>query len=249
MSIFGGMDEFLRRAAGGQFDPNAQDDYHNAGRVVRNAPPEVFERSAANALRGTDPAAYSDHITPGIGGTNPLGGMGGQLLQSVAMMLIQNMIRGRMGQGGGGGGFGLPTGGGGGGFGLPTGGNSGGFGLPGGGQMGGGGRGGQMGGQMGGFDVGDLLRSLGIGTTDPQRMTDTDVARLAAYAQQNDPNALAQTATQFQGQPDVLRDLLGDAAYGGTTGHLATEALNGGMPGVRFDDSTPPQSGWQSRRT
>ena len=247
MSIFGGMDDFLRRAAGGQFDTNAQDDYTSAGRVIGGTPPEVFQQSAANALQGTDPNQYENHIMPGVGGTNPLGGLGGQLLQMVAQMLIQNLISGRMGQGGGG--FGLPTGGGGGGFGVPTGGNSGGFRLPtGGGQMGG-----QMGGQAGGFDLGALLRSLGIGTTDPQRMTETDVARLAAFAQQNDPNALAQTATQFQGQPDVLRNLLGDAAYGSTTSHIATHALNGGTPHVRFDDvsdqNTPPSSGWSSRRT
>lgn len=231
--------DFLERLANGNMDPRQDDDDDNVGRVLSGAPPEMFQQHTADALRRTDPGAYSDHITPGIGGTNPLGGLLGGMLGGG--------MGGNMGGGMGGGLLGGALGGG-------TGGGMMGGGMGGGllGSIAGSlignmlgrrfGAGGQLAGSLAGSMIGsraasgglqDLVRSLGLSSEDPNQMNDHDVARLASYAQQNDPDALAQTATEYREQPQVVRSLLGDDAYQGVASNIASAALGRQTPGMR----------------
>ncbi len=209
MSFLQGMSgDFLRRLANGNMNPAQQDDDEYTGRVVRGAPPEMFQQSATDALRRSDPNQYQNHVTPGVGGTNPFGGLGGGLLGSVAGSLIGNMLGRQLG-----------------------GGMAGTIGSLAGSLLGS-----QAGSQVGSGGIESLARSLGLGTTDPQRMTDHDVSRLASYAQQNNPEALAATAAQYQDQPQVVRSMLGDDAYANTTSAIASSALNGQLPGHQLGD-------------
>lgn len=209
MSFLQGLSgDFLRRLAGGNMNPAQQDDDEYTGRVVRGAPPEMFQQSAADALRRSDPNQYQNHVMPGVGGTNPLGGLGGSLLGSVAGSLLGNMLGGRLG-----GGMAGTVG-----------------------SLAGSLLGSQAGAQIGSGGLENFARQLGLGTTDPQQMTDHDVARIASYAQQNNPDALAATAAQFRDQPEVVRSVLGDSAYATTASGLASSALNGQVPGHRLGD-------------
>lgn len=209
MSFLQGMSgDFLRRLAGGNMNPAQQDDDAYTGRVVRGAPPEMFQQSATDALRRNDPNQYQNHVMPGVGGTNPFGGLGGSLLGSVAGSLLGNMLGGRLG-----GGMAGTVG-----------------------SLAGSLLGSQAGAQIGSGGLEQLTRTLGLSTNDPQQMSDHDVARVASYAQQNNPEALAATAAQFRDQPEVVRSVLGDTAYAQTASGLASSALNGQMPGHSLGD-------------
>lgn len=186
---------FLQRLSSNAMDPAQDTDQQDMQQFFGSVPQEAFQQHAANALGQTDPQEYSNHVTPGVGGTNPLGGLGQGLLGSVAGGLIGNMLGGQMG-GGSGGLLGSLTG-----------------------QM--------AGGQMAQGGIGGLADMLGLSHTDPQRMNENDVAKLAEYAQQNDPQALARTASQYQDQPDVLRSLLGNKALLMAGAGLAAGVLSG----------------------
>ncbi len=62
-------------------------------------PQEDFQQHTANALSQVDPQEYQNHITPGVGGTNPLGGLGKGLLGSLAGGLVGNLLGKQMGGG------------------------------------------------------------------------------------------------------------------------------------------------------
>ena len=209
MSFLQGLSgDFLRRLAGGNMNPAQENDEAYTGRVLGGAPPEMFQQSATDALRRNDPNQYQNHIMPGVGGTNPLGGLGGSLLGSVAGSLLGNMLGNQLG-----GGLAGTVG-----------------------SLAGSLLGSQAGAQIGSGGIENFARQLGLGTTDPQQMTDHDVARMASYAQQNNPDALAATAAQFRDQPEVVRSVLGDAAYSQTASNLASSALNGQIPEHRLAD-------------
>lgn len=171
---------FLQRLSSNAMDPAQDTDQQDIQQFFGSVPQEAFQQHTTNALSQTDPQEYSNHVTPGVGGTNPLGGLGQGLLGSVAGGLIGNMLGGQMG-----------------------------------------------GGQMAQGGIGGLADMLGLSHTDPQRMNENDVAKLAQYAQQNNPQALAQTASQYQGQPDVLRSLLGNKALLMAGAGLAAGVLSG----------------------
>lgn len=55
-----------------------------------------------------------------------------------------------------------------------------------------------------GIDLGQIARSLGLSSDDPQNMQPDDLGRLAGYAQQNAPQALQETTRE---QPFFLKAL------------------------------------------
>lgn len=203
MSMFGGLSEnFLQRLAGGNMNPAQPNDQENMGQVLSSAPPDAFQQHAASAFGRMNPQEYNDHITPGVGGTNPLGGLGKGLLGSLAGSLVGNMLGNQMGGGTG--------------------------------SLVGSLAGSLVGSQAASGGVGGLANMLGLNHTDPQQMDEQDVAKLAAHAQQNNPDALARTAAQYQDQPDVLHSLLGNKGLMLAAGGLAAAALGGNMPKINL---------------
>lgn len=66
--------------------------------------------------------------------------------------------------------------------------------------------------------LGGFAESLGLTNTDPRQMNEQDVSRVASYAQQNNPDALARTAAEYRAQPAVTHALLGRDATMRTAG-------------------------------
>ena len=64
----------LKRLSAGQAnfdDPNSPDQQH-LQEMIKNIDPNQLRQILANAAEKIDPQEYSDHVTPGVGGTNPL---------------------------------------------------------------------------------------------------------------------------------------------------------------------------------
>ncbi len=87
----------LERLQRGEIDPDGSHD--GIRDAVAKAPPDQLQRAIANAARQVDGNHYRDHITPGVGGTDPLGLIGGGSLASIATTLATQVL------GGGGGGL------------------------------------------------------------------------------------------------------------------------------------------------
>lgn len=100
MSFLSGLGgDFLQRFAGGTMDPAQPNDQRDLGQLMGGVPQDAFQQHTANALSQVDPQEYQNHITPGVGGANPLGGLGKGLLGSLAGSLVGNMVGGQMGGG------------------------------------------------------------------------------------------------------------------------------------------------------
>jgi hypothetical protein len=82
-----------QRFANGQAnlqDPNSQD-FQNWSQMVGSAPPQVTQQAFTQAAQQVNPQEYQQHITPGVGGTNPLGGLGQGALGMIAGTLMNNL--------------------------------------------------------------------------------------------------------------------------------------------------------------
>jgi len=203
MSFLNGLSgNFLQRLAGGNMNPAQPNDRRDMGQFLGGAPRDAFQQHTANAMSQVDPQEYQNHIMPGVGGTNPLGGLGTGLLGSLAGSLVGNMLGGQIGGGAG--------------------------------SLVGSLAGSMAGGQIAQGGIGGLANMLGINHTNPQQMNEEDVAKLAAHAQQNNPGALAATATQYQNQPDVLHSLLGNKGLMLAGAGLAAAAMSGNLPGINL---------------
>ncbi len=91
--------DFLKRLSGGNMDPAQPNDQQDMGQLMGGVSQDAFQQHATNALSQVDPQEYQNHIMPGVGGTNPLGGLGTGMLGSLAGSLIGNMLGGQMGGG------------------------------------------------------------------------------------------------------------------------------------------------------
>jgi hypothetical protein len=95
--------EQAQRFANGQAnlqDPNSPD-FQTWNQMVGSAPPGVTQQAFSQAAQQVDPNAYQQHITPGAGGTDPLGSLGKGALGTLAGALVSSMA-----QNGGSGGLG-----------------------------------------------------------------------------------------------------------------------------------------------
>ena len=97
----GDPQQALGRIMGGNadlHDPNSQDRGALHG-MLGHASEDDLSSTFSHAARNMDGAAYRDHVTPGVGGTDPLGGLGQGGLGAIAGALL-----GSLGGGAGGGG-------------------------------------------------------------------------------------------------------------------------------------------------
>jgi hypothetical protein len=82
-----------QRFANGQAnlqDPNSRD-FQNWSQMVGSAPPQVTQQAFTQAAQQVDPQEYYQHVTPGVGGTDPLGGLGQGALSTIAGTLMNNL--------------------------------------------------------------------------------------------------------------------------------------------------------------
>jgi hypothetical protein len=155
-SAMGGPEKVERFARGEvNFSDDRSPDFQRWNDLVGSAPPERLREAIGEAARRVDRREYDEHVTPGVGGTDPLGGLQKGALAGFAASLLRNL-------GGGGG-------------------------------------------------LADLIP--GLRTTDPDRMSSRDVADLAKYARERDPDAFSRAATEVgRQQPNLLQSLLGNKA-------------------------------------
>ena len=95
----------LQRMENGQanlHDPSSPDS-QALNQVVRSAPADVTQEAFAQAAQQVNPQAYQEHITPGAGGTDPLGMLDRGSLGTIAGTLLNSLQRS---QGGGAGALG-----------------------------------------------------------------------------------------------------------------------------------------------
>jgi len=94
-SMIGGEAGVQNMASGqGNFsDPNAAD-HQNFQQMVRQAPPGLLEQVFSHTAQNVNPQEYADHVTPGVGGTNPLGGLGSGGLGMIASALMSKLTGG-----------------------------------------------------------------------------------------------------------------------------------------------------------
>jgi hypothetical protein len=78
-------------------DPQSPDVAHWHA-LVGAAPPEAVQDAIARAARRVDPQEYSEHITPGVRGTDPLGTLGGGALGMLASRLLGSLTGGGGGE-------------------------------------------------------------------------------------------------------------------------------------------------------
>jgi len=145
------LERFIRGEA--NFDNERSPDIQRWNDLAGAAPPEDVRASIAEAARQVDGREYAEHITPGAGGTDPLGGLGQGTLAALARSLLTHL--------GGGGGSMIP----------------------------------------------------GLGTTQADRMSPADVAAVANYLRQRNPDAFGRAAEEVgRTHPNALQSLLGNKA-------------------------------------
>ena len=74
-------------------DPQSPDVAHWHA-LAGAAPPEAVQDAIARAARRVDPQEYSEHITPGVRGTDPLGALGEGALSMLASRLLGSLTGG-----------------------------------------------------------------------------------------------------------------------------------------------------------
>ena len=178
----GGGGNVLDRILGGgdhAVHQSGSPDQQQFGQAVQQVPRDQLAGIFGQTARQMDGQQYRDHVTPGVGGTNPLGMLKGPVMGLVAGALMKHLMGGNAA-----GGSGM--------LGSVLGGAMGG---------GGGGRGG----------LGGLLGNIpGLTTSDPQQMDESQVAALADYTRQHDPDAYGRAMADVGHQePGALGPLLG----------------------------------------
>jgi hypothetical protein len=80
----------LKRLSSGQadFDTPDSSDQQSLQDLLKHIDTSKLQQIFAQTAEQTDPQEYSDHVTPGVGGTNPLGNLSGPALASIATILI-----------------------------------------------------------------------------------------------------------------------------------------------------------------
>ncbi len=77
-----------------------------------------------------------------------------------------------------------------------------------------------------GVSQGQLQNQAGVPNLNPSQMSPQDVAQLLQYAQQNHPEALAQVATQYRNNPDIVSSILNNKALMGLAIGLGAQYLS-----------------------
>jgi hypothetical protein len=88
---------FFDRLAQGPGNLQAND-FEDWNQMVGAAPPERFGRATYDAIRQVDPQDYYNHTQPGVGGTDPFGGLVPQERTGLAQSILGELLRRGLGQ-------------------------------------------------------------------------------------------------------------------------------------------------------
>ena len=87
-----GGDNLKRLSSGqGNFDDQSSPDQESLREMIKNFDPKQLQQIFGRTAQQIDPEEYSDHVTPGVGGTNPLGNLGAGGLASIATVLLSRL--------------------------------------------------------------------------------------------------------------------------------------------------------------
>lgn len=181
--------------------------------LINRAPQREVQDAFAQAARQVPAEEYREHIMPGLGGTDPLGGLARGALPTIAGALLNAYLNSKRGGTtsrrapaepmGPSGPFGPAT------------------------------QSGQTGplgpaSQTGQGGLGDLLNRIpGLQTTNPEEMGPNDVAVLSDYLREHNPDAFGKAASEVGKQdPSLLEQLLGNKALMMGAAVLAAKVLS-----------------------
>ena len=92
----GDLQQLLGRFMGGGAnfqDPQSQDRRH-FDQMLGHASDDDLSSAFSHAARGVDAREYRDHVTPGVGGTDPIGSLGGGGMGEIAGALMSHLAGG-----------------------------------------------------------------------------------------------------------------------------------------------------------
>jgi hypothetical protein len=91
VSAMGGREHIERFTRGEANFAQGSPDLERWNQIVAAAPPEQLRDSIALAAQRVGPAEYHEHITPGLAGTDPLGGLSKGPLAKLATSLVNHL--------------------------------------------------------------------------------------------------------------------------------------------------------------
>jgi len=87
-----GSENLQRLSAGqGNFDNQNSPDLDALSEMIKKLDPNQLQQVLGKSARQIDPEDYSDHVTPGVGGTDPLGKLGAGGLGAIASVLLSRL--------------------------------------------------------------------------------------------------------------------------------------------------------------
>jgi len=91
--------ENLKRLSDGQgdFDDHGSPDVQALQELIKKIDPQQLQQIFGRIAQQVNPQEYSDHVTPGVGGTNPLGNLNSATLGSIAAVLLSRLKEAGMG--------------------------------------------------------------------------------------------------------------------------------------------------------
>src|SRR6187397_2775960 len=81
------------------FEDQGSSDQKTLQDLIKRMDPRELQEVLANSARNIDPQEYSDHVTPGVDDTDPLGQIKGGGLASIASVLLNNLKQAGSGAG------------------------------------------------------------------------------------------------------------------------------------------------------
>jgi hypothetical protein len=87
----GGADLKRLSAGQGNFDNQNSPDVQSLQQMIKNIDPQQLQQILGQAAKQVDPEEYSDHVTPGVGGTDPFGKVGTAGLATIATVLLSRL--------------------------------------------------------------------------------------------------------------------------------------------------------------
>jgi hypothetical protein len=87
-----GSDKLKQLADGeGNFDEQTSPDQTTLQDLIKRIDPQQLQQILAQAARQIDPQEYSNHVTPGVDGTDPLGKLKAGGLAAIATVLLNHL--------------------------------------------------------------------------------------------------------------------------------------------------------------
>ena len=87
-----GGDNLKRLSTGqGNFEDQNSPDQNALQEMIRKIDPKQLQQVFGKTAQQVNPEEYSDHVTPGVGGTDPLGKLGAGGLGTIASVLLSRL--------------------------------------------------------------------------------------------------------------------------------------------------------------